>query len=102
VLGMAALSGPWQNPRTGLWEDTFAIITTDPNAKMGEIHNRQPVILEPSEYAEWLEESQRPPFHLLRVLTDEDMTVAEMNVPTKAEPVKLDEPPAAQSGFLFD
>jgi putative SOS response-associated peptidase YedK len=100
---MAGLWGPWQNPKTGQWEDTFAIITTDPNNKMAEIHNRQPVILEPREYAEWLEESERPPVHLLRVLPDENMTIAGMGVPTKAEktkPTRPDEPPT-QSGFLF-
>jgi putative SOS response-associated peptidase YedK len=72
-------------------------ITTDPNTKMAEIHNRQPVILEPREYAEWLEESERPPVHLLRVLPDEDMTIAEVESVTKKEPTK----PDAQSGFLF-
>jgi putative SOS response-associated peptidase YedK len=102
VLGMAGLWGPWQNPKTGQWEDTFAVITSDPNAKMGEIHNRQPVILEPREYAEWLAESQRPPVHLLRILPDEDMTVTKMDAATKAEQVKPDEPLPLQSGFLFD
>jgi putative SOS response-associated peptidase YedK len=95
VLGMAGLWGPWKNPKTGLWEDTFAIITTDPNGKMSEIHNRQPVILEPREYAEWLAESERPPVHLLRILADEDLTVDQVDVPKQP-----DEPPA-QSGFLF-
>jgi putative SOS response-associated peptidase YedK len=61
--------------KTGQWEDTFAIITTDPNTKMAEIHNRQPVMLEPREYAEWLEESERPPVHLLRILPDEELQV---------------------------
>ena len=98
VLGMAGIWGPWQNPKTGQWEDTFAIITTDPNTKMSEIHNRQPVILEPREYQEWLQESERPPVRLLRILPDEDLTV---DAVTKVEPAKLDEPPPAQSGFLF-
>jgi putative SOS response-associated peptidase YedK len=75
---MAGLWGPWQNPKTGQWENTLAVITTDPNTKMAEIHNRQPVILDPREYAEWLEESERPPVHLLRILADEDMTATEM------------------------
>lgn len=96
VLGMAGIWGLWQNPKTGLWEDTFAVITTDPNTKMAEIHNRQPVILESREYAEWLAESERPPVHLLRVLPDEDMTVAEVEPPKKQ-----DELPPMQSGFLF-
>jgi putative SOS response-associated peptidase YedK len=102
VLGMAGIWGPWQNPKTGKWENTFAIITSDPNVKMSEIHNRQAIILEPREYAEWLAESERPPVHLLRVLRDEDMTVAKVDLATKAEPAKPDEPPTAQSGFLFD
>ena len=39
----------------GAVEDTFSIITSDANGKMGEIHDRQPVILEPREYGEgWL------------------------------------------------
>ena len=95
VLGMAGLWGPWQNPRQ--WEDTFAIVTTDMNTKMAEIHNRQPVILEPREYAEWLEDSERPPVHLLRILPDEDMTVAEVETPKKQD----EPPPPTQSGFLF-
>jgi putative SOS response-associated peptidase YedK len=103
VLGMAGLWGPWQNPKTGQWESTFAVITTDPNTKMGAMHNRQPVILEPREYAESLEESERPPVNLLRILPDEDMTVAEMDARTKArktEPTKPDEPHPSQSSLF--
>jgi putative SOS response-associated peptidase YedK len=37
------------NPKTGKWEDTFAIITSDPNTKLSQIHDRQAVILEPRE-----------------------------------------------------
>jgi putative SOS response-associated peptidase YedK len=99
ILGMAGIWAPWQNPRTGQWENTFAIITSDPNAKMGEIHDRQPVILEPREYAEWLEESERPPVHLLRILPDEDMSVAPMDAPTKAAKAKPSEPDTQQSLF---
>ena len=101
VLGMAGLWGPWQNPKTGKWEDTFAIITSDPNAKIGAIHNRQPVILEPREYAEWLEDNERPPVHLLRVLPDEDLTVAKMEAAPNVPSMKRDEPPA-QTGFQFE
>ena len=89
VLGMAAIWGPWQNPRTGQWEDTFAIITTDPNGKMSEIHNRQAIILEPREYAEWLAESERPPLHLLRILPDEDSLID----PLTAAPTEKPESP---------
>jgi putative SOS response-associated peptidase YedK len=30
ILGMAGIWGPWKNPKTDKWEDTFAIITSDP------------------------------------------------------------------------
>lgn len=69
------------NPKTGKWEDTFAIITSDPNTKVS---------------AEWLEGNERPPVHLLRILPDEDMTIVEV-----APPKKSDEPTPMQSGFLF-
>lgn len=68
VFGMAGVWSPWMNPKTEQWEDTFSIVTSDANGKMGEIHDRQPVILEPREYGEWLAESERPPVHLLRIL----------------------------------
>jgi putative SOS response-associated peptidase YedK len=96
ILGMAGVWQPWQNPKTGQWENTFAIITTDANLKMGEIHNRQPVILEPREYKEWPTESERPPIHLLRILQDDDLVVDPLDVAKKVE--KSEPPPQG----LFD
>lgn len=61
VLGLAGLWGMWTNPKTSQLERTFSIFTSVPNAVMQPIHNRQPVILNPSEYAEWLEPTERPP-----------------------------------------
>jgi putative SOS response-associated peptidase YedK len=83
---MAVLWAPWKNPKTDKWEDTFAIVTTDPNGKMSEIHDRQAVILKPQEYTEWMEESERPPVHLLRILADEDMQIDPLSPPSKATP----------------
>jgi putative SOS response-associated peptidase YedK len=90
LLGMAGVWQPWQNPKTGQWEPTFAIITSDPNKKMTEIHDRQPVILDLKEYAEWLGETERLPLHLLRVLQDDDMVIDPVVV--RAEE-KAEEPP---------
>ena len=86
VFGMAGLWAPWKNPKTNQWEDTFAIITSDPNGKMSEIHDRQAVILEPREYAEWLAESERPPLHLLRILPEEDLVIDPLETPAKPKP----------------
>jgi len=94
VFGMAGLWGPWKNPRTGMWEDTFAIITSDPNAKVGEIHDRQAIILEPREYTEWFDEVERPPLHLLRTIPSEDLVIDVVEAPMEKQ-----EPP--QRG-LFD
>ena len=34
---------------------TFGILTTEPNALMATIHNRMPVIIQPADYAAWLD-----------------------------------------------
>jgi putative SOS response-associated peptidase YedK len=55
----------------GLWEhwegadgseiDSCTIITTEPNELMQSLHNRMPVILQPIDYAKWLDpELQKP------------------------------------------
>ena len=59
VFGMAGVWSPWMNPKTGQWEDTFSILTSDANGKMGAIHDRQPVILEPREYGEFITQETR-------------------------------------------
>jgi putative SOS response-associated peptidase YedK len=95
VFDMAGLWSPWKNPKTGQWEATFAIITDDPNTKMSAIHDRQAIILEPNEYAEWLAESERPPLHLLRILPAEDLEIEPLRKPQKGLPA----PPQQE---LFD
>ena len=42
------------------WIRTFAIITTDANELVAEIHDRMPVILAPADYARWLGEEDDP------------------------------------------
>jgi len=70
---MAGVWSPWKNPKTGEWERTFAIVTTAPNKVMLPVKDRQPLILEPREYGEYLAETERPPVHLFRVLPAEDL-----------------------------
>ena len=72
-FGMAGLWSAWKNPKTDQWEDTFAILTGDANSIMQPIHDRQPVILEPQEYLEYLAPTERPPVHLLRALPNEKL-----------------------------
>jgi putative SOS response-associated peptidase YedK len=72
-FGMAGLWGAWRNPKTDQWEDTFAILTRGANGVMQAVHHRQPIILDPREYMEYLAPTERPPVHLLRVLPDEEL-----------------------------
>jgi putative SOS response-associated peptidase YedK len=39
--------------------ETSSIITTDANEAMALVHNRMPVILNPSDYDEWLDRDQQ-------------------------------------------
>ena len=72
-FGMAGVWSGWKNPKTGEREPAFAILTQEANGVMRPIHDREPAILEPRDYREWLLKSDRPPVHLLRLLADEDL-----------------------------
>ena len=54
---------------------TVSVITSEPNEAMAEVHDRQPVILEPRDYTEWLSSSDRPPVHLLRIMPADEMKI---------------------------
>ena len=71
---MAGLWERWQ-PKEGEALETFTILTTDPNVLMEPVHNRMPVILEPRDYARWLDpgDPARPPVDLLRPFPAEEM-----------------------------
>jgi putative SOS response-associated peptidase YedK len=86
-FGMAGLWSPWMNPKTNKWEPTFAIMTGEANTLMRPVHDRQPTILEPRDYSEYLAETERPPVHLLRITPDEEMqsTLVERDNITKQE-----------------
>jgi putative SOS response-associated peptidase YedK len=72
-FGMAGIWNLWKNPKTDRWERTFAILTGEPNELMAPIHDRMTTFLEPRDYAEYLEPSERPPVHLLRVFDADAM-----------------------------
>jgi hypothetical protein len=50
----------WKEPATGDWVGTFAIITTDANSLVAEIHDRMPLILSAAEYERWLSDEPDP------------------------------------------
>jgi SOS response associated peptidase (SRAP)/Recombinase len=59
-FGIAGIWENWKEPASGEWIRTFAIITTDSNELVAEIHDRMPVILAPADYARWLGEELDP------------------------------------------
>lgn len=71
-FALAAIWSRWKN-KAGQTLPTFSILTSEPNEVMAGIHDRQPVIVEPRDYAEWLTPAERPPVHLLRILPPEEM-----------------------------
>ncbi|MFN0071454.1 MAG: SOS response-associated peptidase [Chloroflexota bacterium] len=66
LFGFAGLyaDAPADNPAEG----TFAIITTEPNVLMAQIHNRMPVIVEPAEESLWLDHRENRSEEVLRIL----------------------------------
>src|SRR5262249_50301725 len=73
-FGIAGIWENWKEPASSEWIRTFAIITTDSNELVAEIHDRMPVILVPANYARWLGEEPDPrdlmrpfPAHLMRM-----------------------------------
>ena len=67
-----AMAGVWQE-----WEvdgnriTSCAIVTTDANAKMAEIHHRLPVIIGPDEWSLWLGEAGKGAATLMRPVKDD-------------------------------
>lgn len=72
-FGMAGVWKLWKNPKTDAWERTFAIVTGEPNEIVRPIHSRLTTILHPSDYKEYLAPSERPPTHLLRIVSPEEV-----------------------------
>ena len=73
--GPLALAGLWtgrQDPSSGVWQRTFTIVTTRPNAFMTPIHNRMPVVIPPASWAAWLDPTPREPGELRALLEPRD------------------------------
>ena len=73
-FGIAGIWESWKDPSTGEWLRTFAIITTDANSLVSEIHDRMPAILSPADYIRWLGDEPDPK-DLLRPFLSESMRI---------------------------
>jgi putative SOS response-associated peptidase YedK len=93
-FGIAGIWENWKEPSSGEWIRTFAIITTDANELVAEIHDRMPVILPVSGYVRWLSEEEDPS-ELMRPFPSEAMRMwpisTRVNKPENDDPSILDE-----------
>jgi putative SOS response-associated peptidase YedK len=53
-FGIAGIWENWQEPASGEWIRTFAVITVPSNELVAKIHDRMPAILEPEDCVRWL------------------------------------------------
>ena len=59
-FGIGGLWENWRDPTSSEWVRTFAIITTDANDLVAEIHDRMPLILAPTDHTRWLSDEPDP------------------------------------------
>ena len=92
-----ALGGLWENwkdPASSEWVRTFAIITTDANELVAEIHDRMPLIIAPSDYVRWLGE-EPDPHDLIRPSPAEPMRM--WPISTRVNKPENDDPTIVES-----
>ena len=59
-FGVAGIWENWKEPTSDEWIRTFAVITTNANSLVADIHDRMPLILAPDDYARWLGDEPDP------------------------------------------
>jgi putative SOS response-associated peptidase YedK len=69
-FGMAGLWSVWHDPQ-GNRLSSFTILTRDAEGEVAAIHDRMPIVLDPSAYAAWLDRDLRDPDAVREVLTHE-------------------------------
>jgi len=96
-FGIGGIWEDWKDPVGGEWIRTFAIITTDANALVADIHDRMPLILAAGDYVRWLGDDPDPgdlmrsfPAELMRICPiSTRVNKSENDDPSIVEPIKL-------------
>ncbi len=68
LLVMAGIYEHWKNPATGTWLTSVAIITTEATDRLGKLHDRMPVTVEPTDWEAWLDPGLTDPQAVLGLL----------------------------------
>jgi putative SOS response-associated peptidase YedK len=82
MMAFAGLWDGWKDPANGGSLQSYTIITTGANELMAKIHDRMPVILNPSDYDRWLDrdsDPETPPLDLLRPFPADEMEAFEVS-----------------------
>jgi putative SOS response-associated peptidase YedK len=74
----------WKDPASGEWIRTFAIITTDANELVADIHDRMPLILAPPTNVRWLSDEIRSERIDVAIPGRADADVADLNAHQQA------------------
>ncbi len=119
-----AIAGLWDEwrPRGGPPLRTFAVLTTDANPEVADVHDRMPVILEPGAEDLWLDPSVEDPASLEKVLRPlsagtldafdvsprvnspeiDDPSVFDVAAPLPSKPPKRAQPPRELQRSLWE
>jgi putative SOS response-associated peptidase YedK len=90
-FGIGGIWENWKEPRLGEWIRTFAVITTDANQMVAEIHDWMALILAPKDYLRWLSEEPDPRDLMKPRLSDADVAdLARLNKPENDDPSIVD------------
>ncbi|SEF11606.1 Putative SOS response-associated peptidase YedK [Rhizobiales bacterium GAS191] len=84
-FALAGIWESWKHPETGEVVRTFAVITTEPNELVAEIHNRMPVIIAPDNYDRWLSPIEPDPRDLLAPYASEPMAIWPISTRVKTQ-----------------
>lgn len=93
LLALAGIWSAWKDPASGLWVPSAAVITTEANGAVGEIHDRMPVLLPREAWTRWLDPSLPDTGELMPLLRPApDDVLAMVPVSTRVNSVRNDGP----------
>ncbi len=93
LFAFAGLYNVWTDPRTSMEIPSYTILTTRPNALVGKVHNRMPVILRREDEEEWLNPDLTEPERIQDLIhpypaeeMDAYIVSRQVNIPTLDSP----------------
>jgi putative SOS response-associated peptidase YedK len=96
LFAFAGLYEDWNDLKSGRTRRTFAVLTTEAQGEVGEIHERMPVILKADQAEEWIAKSKDPKGFLSHLKPAELLATAvskRVNSPRNDDPTVLEPAP---------